>query len=63
VTAETDLMHWLTNHAGPPWVDWLALAIVAVVIAVRIGIGIYGLLTHKRDSDKSEKEYRRIHGG
>jgi hypothetical protein len=60
-------MHWLTNYAvGSHLVDWLALAAAAVlVIAVRIGTRrfIMWLLTHKRDSDESEREYWRIHGG
>jgi hypothetical protein len=67
VTAEADLMHWLTNYAfGSHLLGWLALAVAAVLaLAVRVGARrfISWLLTHKRGSDKSEKEYWRIHGG
>ncbi len=59
-------MHWLTHYAfGSHLVDWLALAVVvALTPAMRIGGRrfILGLLTRKRDSDKSEKEYWRMHG-
>ena len=60
-------MYWLTHYAfGSHLVDWLALAVVVVfTLAVRIGTRrfILWLLTHKRDSDKQEREYWRIHGG
>jgi hypothetical protein len=59
--------HWLTNYAfGSHAADWLAVAAVAVlVLAIPIGTRrfIFWLLSHKRDSDKSEREYWRIHGG
>jgi hypothetical protein len=60
-------MHWLKSYAfGSHLVDWLALAAVVVLtLAVRIGTRkfVLWLLTHKRDSGKSGKEYWRIHGG
>jgi hypothetical protein len=60
-------MHQLTNSAfSSPLVDWLALAVVVVVtLAVRLGTRrfILSRLTYKRDSDKREREYRRMHGG
>jgi hypothetical protein len=60
-------MHWLTHYAfGSHLVDWLALAVVVVLtLAVRLGARrlILWLLTHKRDSGKSDAEYWRIHGG
>jgi len=60
-------MHQLTNSEfSSPLVDWLALAVVVVVtLAVRLGTRRFILprLTHKRDSDKGEREYRRMHGG
>jgi hypothetical protein len=60
-------MHWITNYAfGSHVVDWLALAAAAVlVVAIRIGKRrfILWLATHKRYSDKSEREYWRMHGG
>jgi hypothetical protein len=60
-------MHWLTNYAfGSHVADWVALAAAAVfVLAVRIGTRRFILwrLTHKRRSDKSEREYWRMHGG
>jgi hypothetical protein len=60
-------MHWLTNYGfGSHLVDWLAVAVVVLVtIALRVGTRRFILwrLTHKRDLDKSEREYWRIHGG
>jgi hypothetical protein len=60
-------MRWLTNYGfGSHVADWLTLAGIAVfVLAVRIGTRMFilWLLTHKRDTDKSETEYWRIHGG
>ena len=66
MTAEAGLMRWLTNYGfGSHLVDGLALAAATVlVLAVRIGARrlVLWLLSHKRGSDKSEKEYWRIHG-
>jgi|HubBroStandDraft_5_1064220.scaffolds.fasta_scaffold3740923_1 hypothetical protein len=60
-------MHWLTDYAfGSHVADWVALAATAgLVLAVRIGTRRFILwrLTHKRHSDKSEREYWRMHGG
>jgi hypothetical protein len=59
-------MHWLTQYAfGSHLVDWLAVAVVVLVtIALRIGTRsfIFWLLRDKRGSDKSEREYWRMHG-
>jgi hypothetical protein len=59
-------MHWLTHYAfGSHLVDWFALVIVVVLtVAVRIGTRRFmlWLLSHKRDRDKSENEYWRMHG-
>ena len=59
-------MHWLKNYAfGSHLVDWLALAVVVVLIlALRIAARrlIFRRLAHKRDKGKVEKEYWRIHG-
>jgi hypothetical protein len=60
-------MHWRTNYAfGSHLADWLAFAGIAILV-LTIGIGIRmfisWLLTYKRDADKGEKEYWRIHGG
>jgi hypothetical protein len=60
-------MHWLKNYAfGSHLVDWLALAVVVVLIlALRIAARrfIFWLLSQKRDKNKGQKEYWRIHGG
>ena len=60
-------MHWLKSYAfGSHFVDWLAL-VVAVVLALAVRLvarrSIFGLVTHKRDKGKPEREYWRIHGG
>jgi hypothetical protein len=65
VTAEMSSMQSLTNYAfGSHMVDWLALAVVIVLtLAVRIGTRRFIFwLTRKRNSDRSEREYWRIHG-
>jgi hypothetical protein len=66
VTTEAGLMRWLANHGfGSHLVDWLAfVAATVLVLAVRIGARrlVLWLLSHKRGSDKSGKEYWRIHG-
>ena len=66
MVTEAVFMHYLKNYAfGFHLVDWFALAVVAVLtVAVRIGRRRFILwLTYKRNPDKSEKEYWRIHGG
>lgn len=59
--------HAVANTAfGSHLVDWLALAVVAVfALAVWVGTRrfMFWLVTNKRRSDKSEREYWRIHGG
>jgi hypothetical protein len=59
-------MYRLTHYEfGSHVVDWLALAVVVVLtLAVRIGTRklISWVIARKRDSDKSEREYWRIHG-
>jgi len=60
-------MYWLTNYGfGSHLVDWLALAVV-VVLTLALSVGtrrfIFWVLAHKRDSDKTEREYWRRHGG
>jgi hypothetical protein len=60
-------MHWITNYTfGSHVADWLVMAAaVLLVIAVRIGTRslVVWLLSHRRDSNKSEKDYWHIHGG
>lgn len=61
-------MYWLTNYAfGSHVARWLVLAVVVVLVTIALRIGtrrfIFWLLTHKRGSDKSEKEYWRMHDG
>jgi hypothetical protein len=60
-------MHWITNYKfGSHAADWLGItAAVLLVIAVRIGTRslVVWLLSHRRDSNKSEKDYWHIHGG
>jgi hypothetical protein len=60
-------MHWLKTYAfGSHLVDWLALAVVVVltfVLRLAARRFIVGLLTHKRDQGRSEREYWRRHGG
>jgi hypothetical protein len=60
-------MHWFKNYAfGSHLVDWLALAgAVVLILALRIAARrfIFWLLAQKRDKNKGQKEYWRIHGG
>jgi hypothetical protein len=65
VVTEAVFMHYLKNYAlGSHLVDWFALAVIVVLtVAVRIGRRRFILwLTYKCNSDKSEKEYWRMHG-
>jgi hypothetical protein len=59
-------MYWLTHCVfGSHVVAWLALGVVVVLtLTVRIGARslIFWVAAHKRDRDKSEKEYWRMHG-
>ena len=59
-------MHRLTNYAfGSHLVDWIALAVLLVLtLTVRTGARkfVCWLLRHKRDKNKGEREYWRIHG-
>jgi hypothetical protein len=59
-------MHWLTNYAfGSHVADWVALVfVVLLMLVVRICTRrfVLRMLSNKRDSHKSEREYWRIHG-
>jgi hypothetical protein len=61
------LMRWLTSYAfGSHSVDWLALAVFAVltfVVRSDARSFIVWLLKHKRGTGKAEKEYWSRHGG
>ena len=58
-------MNWFTNYPfGSHAAKWLA---VAILLALALCMGtlrfVFSLLTHERDTDESEKDYWRIHGG
>ncbi len=58
-------MNWFANHAfGSHAADWLALV---VVIALALCLGtvkfVFWLHSHERDTEESDREYWRMHGG
>jgi hypothetical protein len=60
-------MHWLINYVfGSHVADWVAFVfMVLLVLVVRICTRrfVLRMLSRKRDPDKSEREYWRVHGG